>query len=190
MEAAGKSADEIWRATGLERSADGHWTFEISDRGYRVRPEAGEQTMWKPVTTGPLYRQLDHPGMREAYPQFSEVPSLLNIHPTVRPAGFSRTDKLEIHAPDIQAARSIGIHELKHMIDHFEKSAPGGAPSQFKAPGISAQEAYDLYERLVGEVAARNAQQRLLMNERQRRLRSPQSTESIPRDRQINLYKD
>jgi Large polyvalent protein associated domain 23 len=84
MEAAGRSADEIWRATGLERAADGPWTFEISDKGYRVRP--GERTMWKPVTVAPLYQHLDHPGMREAYPQFSDVPSLLNIH---RPCGHS-----------------------------------------------------------------------------------------------------
>jgi hypothetical protein len=188
MEAAGRSADEIWRATGLERAADGPWTFEISDKGYRVRP--GERTMWKPVTVAPLYQHLDHPGMREAYPQFSDVPSLLNIHPSVRPFGRSVADRLEIDAPDLQTARSIGIHELKHMIDRLEKHAPGGSPDQFRGPGISEQEAYDLYQRLVGEVAARNAQQRLLMSERQRRLQSPQSTESVPRDQQINLYEE
>jgi Large polyvalent protein associated domain 23 len=38
MEAAGKSAEEIWRATGLERAADGRWTFEIPDKGYQVNP--------------------------------------------------------------------------------------------------------------------------------------------------------
>jgi Large polyvalent protein associated domain 23 len=36
MEKAGKSVDEIWRATGLERGADNRWRFEISDRSYRV----------------------------------------------------------------------------------------------------------------------------------------------------------
>src|SRR5262249_40685096 len=43
MEAAGKSADEIWRATGLERAADGRWTFEIPDKGYQVNPNVGER---------------------------------------------------------------------------------------------------------------------------------------------------
>jgi hypothetical protein len=76
------------------------------------------------------------------------------------------------------------------VIDRLEKFAPGGAPSQFRAPGISEQEAYDLYQRLVGEVAARNAQHRLLMSERQRRLQSPQSTESVPRDQQIIPYEE
>ena len=44
MEAAGKSADEIWRVTGLERAADERWTFEIPDKGYQVNPNVGKQT--------------------------------------------------------------------------------------------------------------------------------------------------
>jgi hypothetical protein len=177
-------------ARSLILARDGPWTFEISDKGYRVRPEAGERTMWKPVTVAPLYQHLAHPGMREAYPQFSEVPSMLNIEPSLRSYGRSTADRLEIDAPDLQTARSVGIHELKHMIDRLEQHAPGGSPDQFRGPGISEQEAYDLYQRLVGEVAARNTQQRLLMSERQRRLQSPQSTESVPRDQQINLYEE
>ena len=50
--------------------------------------------------------------------------------------------------------------------------------------------AYGKDRRIVGEVAARNAQHRLHMNEQERRLRSPQSTESVPRNQQINLYDD
>jgi hypothetical protein len=57
-------------------------------------------------------------------------------------------------------------------------------------PGVSVQEAYGQSSRLVGEVAARNAQYRLDMKERERRLRAPRSTESVPRDRQINVYDD
>src|SRR5262249_8067969 len=50
MEAAGKSADEIWRVTGLERAADERWTFEIPDKGYQVNPNVGKQTASKPFT--------------------------------------------------------------------------------------------------------------------------------------------
>jgi hypothetical protein len=140
------------------------------------------------VTVAPLYRQLEHPGMQEAYPQLSGIQSVLHIHPPVRPLGRSFADRLEIHAPDLEAARSIGIHELQHMVDILEGHAPGGSPGQFMRMGIPEREAWDLYERLVGEVVAGNAQRRLLMSERQRRLQSPLSTESVPRDRQINLY--
>jgi hypothetical protein len=62
--------------------------------------------------------------------------------------------------------------------------------AQFMGPGVSQQEAVDTYKRLIGEVVARNAQARLLMSERERRLRSPQSTESVPRDQQINFFEE
>lgn len=47
----------------------------------------------------------------------------------------------------------------------------------------------DTTHRLVGEVAVRNAQQRLRMDELQS-VRPPQSTEDIARNRQVNLYGD
>jgi hypothetical protein len=95
-----------------------------------------------------------------------------------------------VDAPNLQWARSIGIHELKHVIDWIEKHPPGGSPRQFMEQGIPEREADDLYHRLVGEVAARNAQQRLHMTDRMRSLWPPTRTEDVPRDRQINLYDD
>ena len=47
---------------------------------------------------------------------------------------------------------------------------------------------FSLYNRLVGEVAARNAQKRLDWGDIIRRLRRPAATEDVPRQRQINLY--
>jgi len=114
----------------------------------------------------------------------------LIIDPLQRPSGKSTAEQLIVRAPDLQTARSIGIHELKHLIDALERHAPGGSWRQFMGPGVSEPEAREIYRRLVGEVASRNAQYRLLMSERERRLRSPQSTESVPRDQQINLYDD
>jgi hypothetical protein len=45
-----------------------------------------------------------------------------------------------------------------------------------------------MYHRLVGEVAARNAQKRLDWGDQIRSFRRPAATEDVPRDRQINLY--
>jgi Large polyvalent protein associated domain 23 len=190
MEAAGRSVDEIWRATGLERAADGRWTFEISDKGFRVHPNVGER-VWGSARQAPLYEHYTHPGMREAYPQLANRPSLLVVDPLER--GLGRVwpyDKVMVRAPNLQTAKSLAMHELKHLIDEVEKHPPGGQWKQFMGPGVSEQEARDIYWRLIGEVAARNAQRRLEMSERQRRLRSPQRTESVPRDQQINLYDD
>jgi Large polyvalent protein associated domain 23 len=190
MEAAGKSAEEIWLATGLERAADGRWTFEIPDKGYQVNPNVGKRV--ETVRVAPLYEHHAHPGMQEAYPGLANWQSRLRVDPVEKPYGATNFGKRElaVRAPSLGWARSAGIHELKHLIDWIEKHAPGGSPDQFMKLGISEQEAYALYHRLVGEVAARHAQQRLHLNDRLRRVWPPKWTEDVPRDRQINLYDD
>jgi len=188
MEAAGKSADEIWRVTGLERAADERWTFEIPDKGYQVNPNAGERR--GALTVAPLYEHHAHPGMQEAYPGLANWRSRLTINPLENPRGSTDVNRnwLAVHAPTLEWARKVGIHELKHVIDRIEKHPPGGSPDQFMKLGIPEQEAYDLYNRLVGEVAARNAQKRLDWGDIIRRYRRPATTEDVPRHRQINLY--
>ncbi len=190
MEAAGKSADEIWRVTGLERAADGRWTFEIPDKGYQVNPNVGERIGSESVTVAPLYEHHAHPGMQEAYPGLSNWESRLSISPLEKPRGATNVNRsrLAVHAPTLEQARSVGIHELKHLIDWIEKHPPGGSPHQFMKLGIPEQEAYDLYNRLIGEVAARNARKRLDWGDIIRSLRRPAATEDVPRHRQINLY--
>jgi hypothetical protein len=192
MEAAGKSGEEIWRATGLERAADGRWTFEIPDKGYRINPNVGERTGPKSVTVAPLYEHHVHPGMQEAYPGLSNWQSRLRVDPVEERYGATNFGRkqVRVRAPNLEWARSIGIHELKHLIDWIEKHPPGGSPDQFIKLGIPERQAYDLYHRLIGEVAARNAQQRLHMDDRLRSVRPPQSTEDVARNRQINLYGD
>jgi hypothetical protein len=192
MEAAGRSADEIWRATGLERAVDERWTFEIPDKGYQVNPNAGERMGTQSLTVAPLYEHHTHPGMQEAYPGLSNWQSQLDIGTIQEPAGATNLarNRLVVDAPNLHWARSIGIHELKHLIDWIEKHPPGGSPRQFMEEGVPEREAYDLYNRLVGEVAARNAQKRLDWGDIIRRLKRPAATEDVPRDRQFNLYDD
>jgi hypothetical protein len=145
----------------------------------------------KGVKIAPLYAHHDHPGMRDAYPNLANWPSVMSVHPAQRIYGLFRPhDVLTVYGPTLPWARHVGIHELKHMIDSVERNPPGGSWQQFMGPGVSVQEAYGQSSRLVGEVAARNARYRLDMKEQERRLQSPRSTESVPRDRQINLYDD
>ena len=190
MEAAGKSADEIWRMTGLERAADERWTFEIPDKGYQVNPNAGERIGTQSLTVAPLYEHHAHPGMQEAYPGLANWQSRLTIDPLENPRGATDVNRnwVAVHAPSLEWDRKVGIHELKHVIDKIEKHPPGGSPDQFMKLRIPEQEAYDLYNRLVGEVAARNAQKRLDWGDIIRRYRRPGATEDVPRHRQINLY--
>jgi hypothetical protein len=128
--------------------------------------------------------------MQEAYPGLSPWQSRLSVDPVEEKHGATHFGRkqLVVRAPNLEWARSVGIHELKHLIDRIEKHPPGGSPDQFMKLRIPEQEAYNLYNRLVGEVAARNAQKRLDWGDIIRRLRRPAATEDVPRHRQINLY--
>jgi hypothetical protein len=187
MEAAGRSADEIWQATDLGRSADGRWLFDISDKGFRVDPSAGKLITW-PYRVAPLYEQLVHPGMRQAYPDLATLKSYLQIDPTVRRHGLAGPERVLVRAPDLQTAESVAMHELQHLIRRLEGGSGSHPPQHFRRPGVSAEEAYELYQRQAAEVEARNAQRRMHMSDRQRRLQSPQSTERPPRNQQIHIF--
>jgi hypothetical protein len=186
METARKAADEIWRATGLERNAAGDWTFEIPDKGYYV----GLNSQKPGVQVAPLYEHYVHPGMQEAYPAFSNWRSRLAINPDGKRGGATNFQKglVKLQARGLEGARNMGIHELQHLIGKLERHPPGGSPKQFMDLGIPKEDAEDLYWRLVGEVVGRNAQYRLHLSDHQRSRRPPQATESVPRSRQINLF--
>jgi hypothetical protein len=169
-------------------NAAGNWTFEIPDKGFSVHASPDRRG----ISAAPLYEHYFHPGMQEAYPGFSNWRSRLIIDPREQPRGRTNFGEklVEVRAPNLQWARHVGIHELKHLIDELEKRPPGGSPKQFMDLGMSEREAWDYYWRLVGEVAARNVQNRLYMSDAMRRLRPPQATESVPRNKQINLFDD
>jgi Large polyvalent protein associated domain 23 len=200
MEKAGKSVDEIWRATGLERGADDFWRFEISDRGYHVKPNVGVLDN-EGFRVAPLYEQQVHPGMQAAYPSLAQAQSKIRIDPSMRtegvgsftPGGAFTPKAIEIDVPSRSHVRVKSIHELQHMIGNIEGHARGGNPLEFMRPGVSWQAARDMYYRLAGEVEARNAQHRLYDSELQRMRRSPQWTEKkleipVPRHQQIILF--
>jgi hypothetical protein len=188
MEAAGRSADDIWRSTGLERDAAGNWTFEIPDKGYYV----GLNSQKPEVHVAPLYEHYVHPGMREAYPALSNWRSRLAIIPDGERGGATNFQErlVKLQARGLEGARNMGIHELQHLIGKREKHPPGGSPRDFINRGMSEQQALDHYWRLVGEVVGRNAQYRLHLSDHDRNLWSPRATEDIPRNRQINLFDD
>jgi Large polyvalent protein associated domain 23 len=186
MEKAGKSVDEIWRATGLERGADNFWRFEISDRGYRVKPNVGVLDN-EGFRVAPLYEQQVYPGLQAAYPDLARAQSKIRIDPRGPELGFFQPGSISVEVQTRPPVKSISTHELQHMIGYLEGHARGGNLFEFMKPGISRREAYELYRRLAGEVEARNAQSRLYESELQRQRKSPLRTEEkdIPRDQQI-----
>src|SRR5215831_10303599 len=188
MEKAGKSIDEIWRATGLERGADNFWRFEISDRGYRVKPNVGVLDN-EGFRVAPLYEQQVHPGLQAAYPNLAGAQSRIRIDPHGPERGVFEPGSISVEVQTRPPVKSISTHELQHMIAHLEGHARGGQPLEFRKPGISWQEARELYLRLAGEVEARNAASRLYESELQRQQKSLLRTEDIPRDQQIIRFR-
>jgi hypothetical protein len=190
MARAGRSPDEIWQETGLGRLFDGQWVHEISDKGFRLRPDLGQQAIWGPATSAPLHILVEHPGLWKAYPELADFPSVLIIGPGEKARGKLTRDRLLVRAPDLETAKLVMIHEIRHLIQTFETHPPGGDRRTFEHLGMSPREAHDRYWRLPGEVDARNASKRLLMSERERRLKSPERTEDLPRNQQISQFND
>ena len=188
MEKAGKSPEEIWRAAGLERGADGYWRAEISDRGYRLRPKVGTLDSEGFRTAG-LFEQHTHPDFQRAYPDLANVQSRLRIDPNVKERGMFSPGQVSVETSLKSTAKSQFFHEFQHLIDYIEGFARGGSPYEFFIkPGVTPQDAIERYKRLAGEVAADNVKQRLYMNDKQRALRPPSWSEEryvkIPRDQQ------
>jgi hypothetical protein len=185
MERAGKSVNEIWRATGLERDAAGRWRFEISDAAYRVNPNAGILSK-DGFRVASLFRQQIHPDLQMAYPGLAKAKSLIYIDPQLTTErGWFKPGLIGSEVRNESELQHYGIHELQHMIDYLERFARGGSEAEFRMLGFSKAEANDLYNRLMGEVVARNVQLRRRLDEQYRKRRSPLSTEDIPRDQQI-----
>jgi hypothetical protein len=188
MEKAGKSVDEIWRATGLARGADSFWRFEISDRGYRVKPNVGVVDK-EGFRVAPLYEHQVHPGMQAAYPDLAEAKSKIRIHHSETERGEFSPGNIKVQTPVRSVVKALSTHEMQHMIGNREGWARGGSLWQF-IRDHTRWEAYKLYLRLAGEVEARNAVSRLYLTEQQRQRRSPLRTElelldPVPRHQQI-----
>jgi len=132
MEAAGKSPEEILKATGWFKNPDEGWRYEISDANARMKLPMSE--MLESKSFGPtkgnykLGDVLEHPELYKAYPDVAEVPF------TVR-EGFMdygkglqgwRGDKGIGLTPYVQDPLGTLLHEAQHEIQGKENWAQGG----------------------------------------------------------------
>jgi hypothetical protein len=195
MEKAGRSVDEIWRETGLARAADGKWRYEISDRGYRINPNAGYLDD-EGYRVAHLFDHYNYPGVRQAYPDLSSVISKIRINPKdlgKRGSFDARgTGTITIETPSRSEVKYKGTHEISHLIGKREGHARGGSPFEFSEPGMTYDQANALYQRLAGEVEAENTAYRAMyMTDREKLFKAPIRTEDVPRPHQmIRWYRD
>lgn len=81
---------------------------------------------------------------------------------------------------------SVAAHELTHAIQRIEGMAQGGSPSMF----TDSLDPFGDYQRLMGEVQARNTQARLPYDMDYRRMLAPWDSADVPVEMQLRSADD
>lgn len=134
---------------------------------------------------------LDHPELFKAYPEMKDVriaplsEKYVKDNPGVS-AAYDRDQNVIFlrQGLDPDYIRTVLLHEGQHGVQKLEGFARGGNASMF--PELSKKEAEEMYKSIKGEVEAYNVNRRQDMKPSERRVTPPQSTESHPRDKQID----
>ena len=187
MLAKGFDKKQIWDATGWFQGKDGQWRFEIPDKNFIVN-----YGMDKGIS-GP---GVAHPGLREAY-DFSKLshevlPLDEEIGAYWAPSRAYPGGHIDVGGNQIEESM---LHELMHAVQQKEGFARGGsftkihelAQKMFPAKTTKEkdevyQTAREVYNRLAGEVEARNVETRLKMSPEERKRIPPWETEDRPRE--------
>jgi cell division septum initiation protein DivIVA len=142
MDAAGKTRDEIWKATGEQFGApmlkgpEGVWKQEISDQGNYIpaEQEAGLRQGRTP-TFGAALQGPDGPSsMVEAYPRLQDSRITPIVSDTTRGSFNPRSGDIRLSTGDSLVNRSNEEmastlqHEGQHFIQEQENWAKGGNP--------------------------------------------------------------
>lgn len=197
---AGKRMSAIRNETGwFQTPTDNQWKFEIPDTYARLNQHGLNYAKEGDFRMGPAAAMMDHPALYEAYPQLANDlmynTVLQKPHNGVGIGSFTPSSKIiEIEAPDLRRARVIGLHELQHGVQDIEGFSGGGNPSDMARmqqyakvpPHEIKSNPVDAYERLGGEVEARNVMTRSLMSPTELAQRHPWQTMDTPWEHQLH----
>jgi len=181
------SKSDIWEKTGWFTGPDGNWRFEIDDSNAYYDAEALrelnelanlEARKFDPIKdTTTVSGLVGHKELFSAYPTVENIPVHFFPQDRMRGANAAYSPKLDrITLNDSLSddqARSFMLHELQHAIQAREGFQSGGNLSQ------------DSYNRLAGEVEARNVQYRKNMTKEERISIPPWETQDVPYSEQI-----
>lgn len=210
----GVHPDTVWQETGWNPNVANQAVWEIDDQPANwlnpYVPARGAMSSRSYM----LGEALDHPELLENYPGFKDVEVKISSndqrhlgYQAVWDRGGGKAGRITIArdvAENPEEARSIILHELQHAVQDVEGFPRGGSPRRMSDldnagnPVVTSNDTSDarggrsleLYNRLVGEVEARNVQARKDFDAAQRRNLAPQWTEDRKRDRQIILNGD
>ena len=187
MEAAGKDAKTIKRATGWERGGDGKWRMEIPDLKIKREETLPDGTTYAKSEfslkfhDGALGEYVDAPELFEAYPE------LRNIRLAVRPAEmsdtglsygyFDKSGNMIVVYSDVSHAEEALVHEVQHAIQALEGFPGGGDGREMGAE----------YWKLAGEVEAYNAAKRRKMTAEEKQESLLEETADVAEEDKIYL---
>lgn len=147
MAEAGASREEIWKATGWFKAPDGRWKYEISDKDFKLTPDAEAEFYRQAVDpayaeldrrgmSGPINRVLQHPGLDGQYPinpvlkegTEAEVALLAPTHLRDFAGGYGINEGVESVFAEAKTPEQLLktlIHELQHSVQQREGFGQG-----------------------------------------------------------------
>lgn len=191
MEEDGASSESIRKTTGWFKSYDGNWRYEISDKDIQYsrdgkftndpqlkrKNELFNKFLMGTITSEEMneYSNLNsnravkpvflsdfvkHDKLFKSYPQLKDVTLSIDSGMSSKEKGFYDNGLKEIHINSKltgdEAVKTI-LHEVQHAIQHIEKFATGANGSN------------ENYNRVAGEIEARDSAHRSNFTEEQRK---------------------
>lgn len=191
MEEGGASSESIRKTTGWFKSYDGKWRYEISDKDIQYsrdgkftndpqlkrKNELFNKFLMGTITSEEMteYSNLNsnravkpvflsdfvkHDKLFKSYPQLKDVTLSIDSDMSSKEMGFYDNGLKEIHIDSKltgdEAVKTI-LHEVQHAIQHIEKFATGANGSN------------ENYNRVAGEIEARDSAHRSNFTEEQRK---------------------
>ena len=202
LEKDGADNEAIRKATGWHKGMEGKWRFEIDDSQaelidqgqlqatskeietlYKQANKAKDQAVkeellakadelaanYDEATKPRLKNVLNHPALYQAYPWIANAKVIQSKLSAGENGGYDpATNTIQVSkdlAPD--KLRETLLHEIQHAIQEQEDFARGGSPEG------NSSEAFDKYQRLAGEVEARDTASRANLTDGQRKETAP-----------------
>ena len=144
LEAKGKTAEEIYKNTGMVRGLDGQWRSEITDFWSQMKGDKPFGQLWAekfnetPVVSSPERKAgtvlvkdvFDHPELFKHYPELGEMKITPHSVSKRHLGEFDEANKSITLRENLtpEEARSVLHHELTHGIQGIENWNRGGSP--------------------------------------------------------------
>ncbi len=152
LEQSGVSNEDIRQKTGWFKGMDNKWRYEIDDS--KASYKAPEEM------TANLDEVFSHPDLYKAYPDLRSVRvTVAPVDENIKGAYDRDTNEIFLNEnmTDKEKQETL-LHEIQHAIQQREKFASGGSPETSISESRVLGE--DGYERLAGEIEARDSSER------------------------------